>query len=100
MRNVWVIKNHILIVETAVIMMAVFVLINKLWYRYSEQILTTKIFKNRVTWDFQLNIYNVLNDTYLTTREAVDDGTGKPYVTRRLFNQEPRSYQLTSSFSF
>jgi len=61
---------------------------------------TTKILKNRVTWDIQLNIYNVLNDTYLTTREAVDDGTGKPYVTRRLFNQEPRSYQLTSSFSF
>jgi hypothetical protein len=58
-----------------------------------------KLLKGRVTWDVQLNLYNLLNENPLFARQAVDDGRGSPLVVRR-YTQTPFYAQLTNTFSF
>ncbi len=53
----------------------------------------------KVTWDVQINVYNLLGEDPLLARTAVDDGKGNPIVTRRYL--QTRTYaQLTNSFKF
>ncbi len=54
---------------------------------------------NRFTWDIQLNVYNVLDDTSIRAYQAVDDGTGSPLIART-YLPEPRTFQLTNTISF
>lgn len=58
-----------------------------------------KLFRGRVTWDMQLNIYNLLDTDPLLARQAVDDGKGQPLVVLR-YLQTPRYLQLTNTFKF
>lgn len=60
---------------------------------------TRKFGKQKYTWDVQLNVYNVFDDQEIKSRQAVDDGSGNPYVTRT-FRLEPRTFQLTNTIRF
>lgn len=59
-----------------------------------------KIWNNKVSWDIQVNVYNLLNgDRDILARQAVDNGLGEPVIVRT-FLAEPRYVQLTNTFSF
>lgn len=58
-----------------------------------------KFGRDKYTWDVQLNIYNVFDDTRIRAYQAVDDGNGNPLITRT-FLPEPRTFQLTNTISF
>ncbi len=53
----------------------------------------------KLTWEVQLNVYNVLNDKKPLPRQSVDDGRGNPVVVRT-YLPEPISFQLTNSLRF
>ncbi|MEN9634032.1 MAG: hypothetical protein RL077_2436 [Verrucomicrobiota bacterium] len=58
-----------------------------------------KLYQDKVTWNVQINVYNLLGEDPLLARTAVDDGKGNPLVTRRYL--QTRTYaQLTNSFKF
>lgn len=58
-----------------------------------------KIFRGKVSWDIQVNVYNLLNTDPLLARVAVDDGKGQPLVVLR-YTQTPLYGQLTNTFRF
>ncbi len=60
---------------------------------------TRKFARDKYTWDVQLNVYNVLDDTRIRAYQAVDDGTGNPLIART-FLPEPLTVQLTNSIRF
>ena len=58
-----------------------------------------KIFRGKINWDVQVNVYNLLGTDPLLARLAVDDGSGKPNVVLR-YTQTRQYAQLTNSFKF
>jgi hypothetical protein len=57
------------------------------------------LYQDKVTWNVQINVYNLLGEDPLLARTAVDDGKGNPLITRRYL--QTRTYaQLTNSFKF
>lgn len=60
---------------------------------------TMKLYRDKVKWDIQINLYNLLGADPLLAFQAVDDGTGRPLVVRR-YLQSPFQAQLTNTFSF
>jgi outer membrane receptor protein involved in Fe transport len=58
-----------------------------------------RIWNNRLNWDIQLNVYNVLNDKDPLPRTAVDDGRGNPIYVRN-YLPEPITFQLTNTIRF
>jgi outer membrane receptor protein involved in Fe transport len=65
------------------------------WITYRRKLFDT------VNWRLQLNVRNVLDENKLFPHRAVDrrDGTNRPDVAIYRLN-EPRTFMLTSSFSF
>jgi iron complex outermembrane receptor protein len=65
------------------------------WVSYRRRL------SNKVNWRVQLNVRNVLDENKLFPHRAVDrrDGTGRPAVAIYRLN-EPRTFVLTSAFSF
>lgn len=53
----------------------------------------------KYAWDIQLNVYNLLDDTDIKYRQAVDNGQGMPVITRT-YLPEPRTFQLTNTIRF
>lgn len=53
----------------------------------------------KLTWEVQLNVYNVLHDKKPLPRQSVDDGRGNPIVVRT-YLPEPISFQLTNTIRF
>ncbi len=60
-----------------------------------------KLFANKIEWRLQLNVRNVLDENKLFPNRKVDrrDGTGNGAVVVYRLN-EPRTFVLTSAFSF
>jgi hypothetical protein len=60
-----------------------------------------KIFRDKIDWRLQLNVRNVADADTIFPHRAVDrrDGTGRPEVVIYRLN-EPRTFVLTSAFSF
>lgn len=58
-----------------------------------------KLFRGKVRWDVQLNLYNLMDEDPLFARMAVDDGQGNPIVVMR-YTQRPFYAQLSNTFRF
>lgn len=58
-----------------------------------------KVWRDKFTWDIQLNVYNALDDSDPKARQAVDNGMGLRIITRS-YLPEPRTFQLTNTFRF
>jgi len=56
---------------------------------------TRRLFRQRVTWDVQLNIRNVLDRNELLVQRALTDGQPAVFML-----QAPRAFILTNTFSF